>query len=232
MWPLLFWLVRTCSDLFVMSSGLTKVRRFANVRASRYARLWTGVRTIYRDTFERYDDELVLVDFSPRLNLGDFHCKDEDYREWLIHDAPQYVRTNLTRVKCLVNPLTDRILGYMALCADSFLITKTERNRISKRLKVQIPFQSLPALKVGKLATHVEEAGKSYGVYLLWLAIAIAKEMMVLGVACRFLTVDADISVDPTIVDYYTKHGFVLNQHGVYDERQQCRSMRYDLFRG
>lgn len=187
---------------------------------------------MYREIFERYDDQLALVDFSPRLNLGDFHCKDEDYREWLIHDAQKYVETCLTRVKCLVDPETDRILGYMALCTDSFLITSAERNKISKRLKVRIPFQSLPALKIGKLAAHVEETGKSYGAYLLWLAVAIAKEMTALGAACRFLTVDADISVDGTMVDYYSKLGFVVNQHGVYDERQRCRSMRYDLFRG
>jgi hypothetical protein len=28
---------------------------------------------MYQNIFERYDEELVLVDYSPSLNLGDFH---------------------------------------------------------------------------------------------------------------------------------------------------------------
>jgi hypothetical protein len=50
------------------------------------------------------------------------------------------------------------------------------------------------------------------------------------GVACRFLTVDADISVDLTVPKFYEKNGFVYNLHKNQNELTKCRSMRYDLF--
>jgi hypothetical protein len=60
------------------------------------------------------------------------------------------------------------------------------------------------------LAIHVEESGKYYGRYLLWLSIGLAKEINDFGVACRFLTVDADISADPSVPEFYEKNGLSI----------------------
>ncbi len=167
---------------------------------------------MYHAIFDKYDEELILVEYSPSLNLGDFHCKDEDYRDWLINDAPYYISANLSHVKCLIDPKNDRILGYVAFCTDSFFITKSERNKICCKLKLpKLPFESLPAMKIGKLAVHVEETDKKYGRYLLWLSVGFAKDLNDYGVACRFITVDADITADETIPVFYEKRGFVYN---------------------
>jgi hypothetical protein len=131
----------------------------------------------------------------------------------------------------LINPDNDRILGYIALCADSFFITNPERNKICRRFSFpKLPFQSLPAIKIGKLAIHVEESGQYYGRYLLWLSMGLAKEINDFGVACRFLTVDADISADPSVPEFYEKSGFVYNLHHHQNQLTKSRSMRYDLF--
>ncbi|HBE76509.1 MAG TPA: hypothetical protein DDW65_01820 [Firmicutes bacterium] len=112
-----------------------------------------------------------------------------------------------------------------------FNLYRTERNKICRKFKLhKLPFQSLPAIKIGKLAIHAEEMGKSYRKYLLWLSIGFAKQMNDYGIACRFLTVDADISHNKTVPQFYEKSGFVFNLYKHQNELANWKSMRYDLF--
>ena len=74
---------------------------------------------------------------------------------------------------------------------------------------------SLPAIKVGKLAINKslsEEAyRKGYGSFALEIANTHAFEVLQTGVACRFLTVDADIEYDERTPLFYEKNGFQYN---------------------
>ena len=51
-----------------------------------------------------------------------------------------------------------------------------------------------------------------------------------LGVACRFLTVDADIDYDKNTPEFYLKNGFVLNLNNKSRNPQHTVSMRKDIF--
>jgi hypothetical protein len=94
-----------------------------------------------------------------------------------------------------------------------------------------ISFNNVPALKVGKLAMNKSYEQQSYGSFMIYLAIGIANKMNENGVACRFVTVDADITTDPTIPEFYEKNGFKYNEK-MNHNRTENVSMRYDIYGG
>ncbi len=160
------------------------------------------------------------MDYSPSHKLGEFECKDSDYAVWLINDAHYYIEQSISQVKLLLNRGNEDIIGY---------------NQSGKMPR------SIPALKIGKLAINVKYERQSYGSYLLWLSLGIAQQMNIIGTACRYLSLDADVSVSPTTDKFYAGHGFKYNKN-VNKKRQdeidkkgaglkmENISMRYDIF--
>lgn len=126
--------------------------------------------------------------------LFDSHI--EEYNEFL-KIAEKFYDLNISKTFLLIHKKTDELLAYMTLSADSIKLTKDEKeiHQIGK-----VPYASIPALKVGKLAVNKEVSEeatrKGYGSFLLEMARAYAFQMNDLGVACRFITVDADIEYD------------------------------------
>jgi ribosomal protein S18 acetylase RimI-like enzyme len=186
----------------------------------------------YYPEFSMYDETLEFTEYSPNCNIGEFQCKDYDYSKWLLKDAPKYISHNLSRVVLLINKSNQEIIGYMAFCTDSFKLSKEEKEKIKlKRIKIE----SVPALKIGKLAVDIKYERKKYGFYLLWLALAIATDLNNNNIACRFLVLDADISEDKTTVEFYRKAGFKINEQVVSDMIEKHGpdlkniSMRYDI---
>lgn len=180
---------------------------------------------LYRDEFEEIKRTVVLVDFSPGYRLGDFDCGVEDYNEFLLNDAEYYIEQNVSQVKLLIDKKTADVVGYMALNTDSFKLDEDEK----KKEDLDIPFTSVPALKIGKLAVNLKYAGKDYGSYLLFMALGLAEELNELGIGCRFIVVDADIQHDLKTPDFYIKNGFIDNEK-MNKGRDKSISMRYDLF--
>ena len=119
----------------------------------------------------------------------------------------------------------------MTLSADSIKLTNAEKeiHDIDK-----VPYASIPAIKIGKLAVNKEiskEAErKGYGSFLLEMARAYAFQMNELGVACRFITVDADIEYNPDTPQFYLKNGFVENLSNKSRNAKYTISMRKDIF--
>ena len=97
----------------------------------------------------------------------------------------------------------------------------------------EAPFMSLPAIKVGKLAinkTLSEIASrKGYGSFALFVARLKASSTLENGVACRFLTVDADIEYNVHTTEFYIKNGFVYNQFRKPRPSDRTVSMRKDI---
>ena len=69
-----------------------------------------------------------------------------------------------------------------------------------------------------------------YGSFMLELARAFAFDMNNMGVACRFLTVDADIEYNPNTPLFYKKNGFVENLSNKSRNPKHTISMRKDIF--
>ncbi|MGD6873410.1 hypothetical protein ACQCU1_14630 [Sutcliffiella horikoshii] len=90
----------------------------------------------------------------------------------------------------LVHNDTNDVIGYFALLTDAFLLDKQEKEKMG----LEIPFSSVPAIKIGKLAVSKNHHEYHYGSFLLYMTLGYARELEELGIACRFITVDADIT--------------------------------------
>ncbi|MEW9697590.1 hypothetical protein [Paenibacillus sp. SI8] len=182
----------------------------------------------YRDTgeYEVISQKVSLVPFDEIYLIQPFDCGVTDYNNFLVHDARKYISMGISSVHLLIENGTDFVLGYLALLTDSFLLDKSEK----EKMELDIPFSSVPALKIGKLATHKDRKEHHYGCYLLELALGHAQELLENGIACRFLTLDADIEFNATNPEFYERNGFVRNQHKTLKSREHSVSMRYDIF--
>lgn len=165
----------------------------------------------------------VLVDYSPGYRLGEFDCGVENYNEWLRHDAEIYVVNGFCRVKLLISKINADIIAYMALSADSFLVSQEEKDQY------RYAFSTIPALKIGQLASSIAYRGKKVGSYMLYLALGIADSVNEAGGACRFITVDSDEANNPGVTKFYEDFGFVRNEHKKLANRINP-SLRYDIF--
>ncbi|MHB9095956.1 MAG: N-acetyltransferase [Eubacteriales bacterium] len=160
----------------------------------------------YRENeFEKISETVVLVDYSPGYKLGDFDCGTPDYNEFLINDAPIYIQQNLCQVKLLLNEQNADIIGYIALCSDSFTLDPDEKAKEG----LNIPFNSVPALKIGKLAVSGKHKDQPYGSFLLGLVLGYVEQINALGVGCRFIVVDADVEHNPETPKFYELNGFI-----------------------
>ena len=71
-----------------------------------------------------------------------------------------------------------------------------------------------PAIKIGKLAVDIIAKSKYHGIGSLMIKLArgFAYNMNNDGVACRYLTIDADIENSPNVTEFYEKNGFTPNE--------------------
>lgn len=145
--------------------------------------------------------------------------------------ADKFYDLNISKTFLLIFKKTNELLAYMTLSADSIKLTSEEKelHDISK-----VPYASIPALKVGKLAVNKELSDKAkrkgYGSFMLEMARAFAFSMNELGIACRFITVDADIEYDSNTPQFYEKNGFVENLSNKRRNAKHTISMRKDIF--
>lgn len=158
----------------------------------------------------------------------DSHIKEYDD---FLQVAKKFYDLNVSRTFLLIHRKTNELLAYMTLSADSIKLTPGEKelHDIAK-----VPYASIPALKVGKLAVNKETSDeikrKGYGSFLLEMARAYAFKMNEMGVACRFITVDADIEYNPNTPEFYLKNGFVENLSNKRKNAKHTISMRKDIF--
>ena len=137
----------------------------------------------------------------------------------------------ITRTFLLIHNDTGELIGYYSLSADTVRLTIDEK--VGTNLET-VDFMSLPAVKLGKLAINKklskEAQRKGYGSFILDIVNTYAYEMLNNGVACRFITVDADIEYYPDTPEFYIKNGFVVNQSRKRKATDKTVSMRRDIF--
>lgn len=173
---------------------------------------------------------LLSIDRIDDISHYSFDSKIEEYNDFL-KIAKVYGKINISKTFLLIHKETNELLAYMTLSADSIKLTPQEKetHSISK-----IPFASIPALKVGKLAVNKclspKAQLKGYGSFMLELARAFAYNMNESGIACRFITVDADIQYNENTPSFYKKNGFTENLSNKSKNAKHTVSMRKDIF--
>lgn len=185
------------------------------------------------------DEDIIEIQNNVRLlsikEIDDishysFDSHIQEYNDFL-KVANKFYDLNISKTFVLIHRKTNELLAYMTLSSDSIKLTSEEKevHDIAK-----VPYASIPALKVGKLAVNKELNKKSirrgYGSFMLEMARAFAFSMNEIGVACRFITVDADIEYDPNTPLFYYKNGFVENLSNKSRNAKHTISMRKDIF--
>ena len=187
---------------------------------------------------EQIEEIVDTVDIYPITSekIGDISQysfdsgKAEEYTSFIKEDALNLDNLCISKTFVIIHKNTRELVGYFTLSADTVRLTADEK--IGDLREVQ--FMSLPAIKVGKLAINQslskEAQRKGYGSFALEMANSHAYEVLEAGVACRFITVDADIEYDVSTPLFYEKNGFEYNLSRKRRPSDKTISMRRDIF--
>ena len=173
-------------------------------------------------------ERLRLLPIHEVESIGRFSNEHDEYNVFLYEDARNYEKLNISRTHLLIDSHNDWILAYMSLVADSIQLTRSEKEIIELGL---VPFSTFPALKIGKLAVDymAKEEYRGIGSLMIQLARGFTSNLNGNGIACRFLTIDADIENSPGVTEFYFKNGFVPNER-MSNKNRLTVSMRKDIF--
>jgi hypothetical protein len=180
-----------------------------------------------------YSEEIIntthLVPFSKYYKLDQFDCGIPEYNQFLIDSADVFQNSGITNTQLLLDNFTGNIIGYISLCMSSVKLTDNEK--CSCHLE-SVPYKSVPALLLGKLAVdkNYRSKRKGYGSYLVAITRGFAAEINNNGIACRFVVVDADIQYNPNTPQFYRKNLFVPNESCGKQSHKTTFSMRLDIY--
>lgn len=173
-------------------------------------------------------ESLQFIPLSKGYRIEDFVCEIKEYSEYLQKDALKFQELGVSKTHLLINKKNADIIAYMVLVNDSIMLSDSEKTEHSVDIA---PFGAFPSLKIGKLAVNLNYKNIYRGIGSLMIEIArgIANDINLLGVACKFITIDADIEHNPTVIEFYKKNDFKPNEKHKKN-RTQTVSMRLDIF--
>jgi hypothetical protein len=168
----------------------------------------------------------ILSRLPPAAELKNFDCSINEYNEYLIQEAHRSERKFVSLTWLLRERKDGNLVAYMSLINDAIKLNTTEKNLH----QLDYPFKTIPAMKIAKLA--VSESCRSrfsgIGTYMINLASFIAVISNEQLSACRFLTVDADVEHNESVIEFYLKNGFLPNNE-LNSKRSKTISMRKDI---
>ena len=167
-----------------------------------------------------------LEQLNDKIKLGSFHCQIQEYNDYFFHEAIKSQKDQMALTWILRERSSDSIVAYMSLIADAIKLSTTEK----ELHQLDYPFKTVPAMKIAKLAvsSHFHNIYKGIGSLMVEMAIQVAESCNEQHFACRFITVDADIEHNETIINFYTKNGFIPNEE-TSKKRRNTISMRKDM---
>ncbi len=177
--------------------------------------------------FEHIASSKHLVPFSTNYKIKQFDCGIEEYNDFLTKEAEYYQQSGISKTHLLLDNATGDVVGYFSLSAAAIRLTKAEKAHHG----MDVPFASIPVMKIGKLAVdkNYRDKLKGYGSFLVILARGYAIEMNSTNVACKFIVVDADLQYDNDTIKFYKKNGFLLNESYGGKEVKRTIGMRLDI---
>jgi GNAT superfamily N-acetyltransferase len=164
---------------------------------------------------------------AERAPVGDFECRIGEYTGYLREEALHAQADHIAQTWLLRERESGGIAAYMSLIADAVRLSVAEK----ELHKLDYPFKTLPAMKIGKLAVSaaLHHKYRGMGTYLVYQAALIATDTINPYCAARFITVDADVEHDSGVLAFYTKLGFVPNAEFSGKNRKTI-SMRLDIY--
>ena len=168
-----------------------------------------------------------LVQLSEKCRLDSFYCPIEEYNAYLFNEAVRSQNDQMALTWLLCERASGNIAAYMSLIADAIKLSATEKELHN----LSYTFKTVPAMKIAKLAvsTPFQEKYRGIGSLMIEMATDIAKACNEQYFACRFITVDADIEHNESVINFYLKNGFIPNEEVNNKKRQKTISMRRDI---
>jgi ribosomal protein S18 acetylase RimI-like enzyme len=173
------------------------------------------------------DNHFYLEQLFKTVHVADFSCSIGEYNDYLLEDAFRSHNDHVALTWLLRERSTGTIAAYMSLIADAIKLSVPEKETHN----LNYPFKTIPAMKIAKLAVSAsfQERYKGIGSFLIEMAAHIATACNNLFFACRFLTVDADIEHNATVIEFYQKNGFIPNAE-MNNKSSKTISMRKDIW--
>jgi hypothetical protein len=175
---------------------------------------------------EIYTGLFSLDQLTPAAQLNTFICSIAEYSDYLYNDAARSQADQMALTWLFAERSTGNIAAYMSLIADAIKLSTTEKELHN----LDYPFKTIPAMKIAKLSVSglFQEKYSGIGSLMIELAAHIAEACNDHYFACRFITVDADIEHNESVIEFYRKNGFVPNNE-MNNKRRKVISMRKDI---
>lgn len=174
----------------------------------------------------------VIEKLSERNLNGSFAVSEKfaEYRDFLYSDALNYQSLFISQTFLLIEKESRTIVAYISLTADTVALKPSEKKKAGLE---GIPFLFLPALKIAKLAVSCtgREKYRHIGSYLIRFACAKAYQVNDRFMACRLVSVDADIEHNPDVLEFYRKNGFSPLKNSVYKKKFPNRTKTVGMWK-
>ncbi len=163
--------------------------------------------------------EWVVEKLSQEHGIEGFACGEPDLDSYLKDRAALESDRNLGQTFVAIVPPVETVLGYYTLAASS-----VARGEVSKSQASGIPYPSIPAVRLGRLAVDQEAQRQGLGEFLLMDALARA-ERLTDEVGVRLVELDA---MSDRARDFYRHFGFTAlrdDPHHLYVSMKQIRQL-------
>lgn len=178
------------------------------------------------DLLKDDDSKFLVLEKLSEKNLNETFSVDsqfEEYKDFLYNDALLYQSLFISKTYLLLERETRNIVAYISLAADTVALKPQEKKKTGLE---KIPFLFLPALKITKLAVAKGYESKYNHVGSRLIEVACDKAYRVNDdfMACRVVSVDADIERNPKVVEFYQKNGFMPLKSNIYKRKFPTRT--------
>jgi ribosomal protein S18 acetylase RimI-like enzyme len=168
-----------------------------------------------------------IENLNSNVQVDHFDCRINEYNDYLTKEALRSQNDHIAFTWVLREKSSQGIAAYMSLIADAIKLSVNEKQRHN----LNYPFKTVPAMKIAKLAVSAtyQERYKGLGSFMIATAVTIARICNETLFACRFITLDADVEHNESVLGFYQKNGFFVNEE-LTNKNRKTVSMRKDIY--
>ena len=167
-------------------------------------------------------EELSIEPFIETKRVRDFNCGEKDLNDFLnTEEVMEYEKEHLGKTYLVFHE--GNVVAYFTVSADGLRVEYLKSYKSFSKIS-ELHLESLPAIKIGRLAVDQRWQGRGIGRLLIKYIGGIALESGRFG-SVRLLIVQAK----PGAVDFYQKCGFQLTEETKRERGRRNRTMFLDL---
>jgi GNAT superfamily N-acetyltransferase len=153
---------------------------------------------------ENKDITIEPISDKHKSVISSFTTYEPDLKDFLVEDAISNQNNRISKTFLMF--YKTNLVGYVTLLCDSLRVEGEIKGYCKSK---NIPYKTLPAIKIGRLAVDDNFLKKGFGTRLLHLAYTYAKDN---SCGCRFLILDAKRNKDKSkdSLHFYKKMNFLV----------------------